>query len=157
MGSPMYQHIIGDKRASLSPAQRSRNGFCSTAGRRETQTHHEPSSIVRPSARKGSDFNADTMSVGIDVGLGGPYPQVLDAAEGGDPFEDRVRQRFLEIVPPSRCEFFDFGPEEIIVPSADRIVILRNGYVVEPYLDGDQEPLRGANFKIMESDVRLNC
>jgi len=33
---PMYQNIIGDKRASLSPAQRRRNGFCSTGGKPET-------------------------------------------------------------------------------------------------------------------------
>jgi len=31
----MYQHIISNKRASLSPRQRPCNGFCSTGGRRE--------------------------------------------------------------------------------------------------------------------------
>src|SRR6266550_4323791 len=98
MGPPMYHDIIGDKRASLSPAQRPRNGFCSTCGRRETRVSKEKSSGFRPSTGKGSDFNANSVCFGIDVGLGGSNAHRLDSAEGGDAIEDGVGQSFLQIV-----------------------------------------------------------
>ena len=77
----MYQHIIGNKRASLSPAQRPRNGFCSTSGRRETRASHGWSSSRGPGPGKGSDFDPDSSCVRIHVGLRRPHPQMLDSAE----------------------------------------------------------------------------
>src|SRR5206468_9836932 len=137
MGSPMYQNIIGDKRASLYPAQRSRNGFCSTTGRRETRNSEQSSSIGRPSSRKGSYFNADPLRVRVDVGLGRPHPQILHAPECGDPLENGMRQRFLEIVTARGRDLFNFHPEEIIVPGPDGIIVLANGDIVKPDLDCD--------------------
>src|SRR5437870_12847457 len=147
MGSPMYQHIIGDKRASLSPAQRSRNGFWSTAGRRETVNFDELSSIVGPSTRKRSDFNSNAMCIGIDVRLGRSHPDVADAMEGCDPFEDRVRQRLLQIVAARRRKLLDLGAQEIIVPSAAWIVVRRDICVFQPNLDRDQQALRSAHLE----------
>src|SRR3954451_24866666 len=94
----MYQHIIGDKRASLSPAQRPCNAFCSTAGRRETRRDGLAPSVVRPSARKGSDFNAHPLGVRIDIRLGRPQAQILYTVKRRDALEDGVRQRLLKIV-----------------------------------------------------------
>src|SRR5438093_3449711 len=123
MGSPMYQHIIGDKRASLSPAQRSRNGFCSTAGRRETPTREHSSLIAGPSTRKRSDFNPDAMRVRVDVGLGGAHTQLLHTAKSGDPLKDGMRERLLQIVAASGGDLFHLGTKKIIVPRARRIIV----------------------------------
>src|SRR5438445_11646167 len=99
----MYQHIIGDKRASLSPAQRPRNAFCSTPGRRETRTNGSEPAVVGPSARKRRDFNAHAMGVRIDVRLGRAQAQILHTMKRSDALEDGVRQRLLEIVAARRC------------------------------------------------------
>src|SRR5881275_502781 len=99
----MYQHIIGDKRAFLSPAQRPRNAFCSTAGRRETRTNRSAPSVLWPSSRKRSDFNTHAMRIRIDVRLGRPQTQILHTMERRDALEDRVRQRLLKIVAARGC------------------------------------------------------
>ena|SRR5438445_7782284 len=153
----MYQHIIDDKRASLSPAQRSRNGFCSTAGRRETRYLHNSPLFSRPSTGKRGDFDPDALRRRVNVGLGGSNPELLHPAKSGDPLEHRVRQRFLQIVASRRGDFFHLGAEEIIVPRAVRIVVLRERDVVEPDFDRDQQPLRAADLEFVEADVGLHA
>src|SRR4051794_36379173 len=156
LGPPMYQHIIGDKRASLSPAQRPRNGFCSTAGRRETRTDSLAPSVVRPSARKGSDFNAHAMGVRIDVRLGRAQAQILYTMKRSNALEDGVRQRLLKIVAPGECNFLHLRAEEIVVPCAGRIVIGRHIRVIEPDFDRNQQALRRADFEVVKSNVSLH-
>ena len=95
MQPPMYQHIIGDKRASLYQAKRRRNGFCSTPGRPETRAVRRLVSRAKPGKR--SNLDADAVSVRIDVGFGHAQPQRAHAAEGGQALEDRFRQRFLRL------------------------------------------------------------
>src|SRR4051812_14538607 len=67
--APMYQSTIGDKRASLYPAQRPRNGFCSTSGRRETRVCETNCSAFGPSSGKRSDFNPHAVGLGVHVRL----------------------------------------------------------------------------------------
>ena len=49
---------------------------------------------------KRRDLHANSLGVGVDVGLDALDPQRLDPAIGGDPLEDGVYQRFLEVVAP---------------------------------------------------------
>src|SRR5678815_5288127 len=86
------------KRASLSPAQRPRNGFCSTSGRRETLAVKAFRSGLGPKSGKGSDFNSNPVGIRIDVGLGGPDAKRLDSAKSGNPVKYGVRERLLKIV-----------------------------------------------------------
>src|SRR5919112_1573061 len=143
------------KRASLSPAQRPRNGFCSTSGRRETSAVKAFRSGLGPKSGKGSDFNANPMSVRIHVRFGGPDTKRLDSTKSGNSVKYGVRQRLLEIVAPARGELLDLGAKEVIVPRAGRIVVLRHLDILEPDLHADQQALRRADFEVVETDIRL--
>ena len=121
----MCQHAIGDKRASLSLAQRPRNGFCSTSGRRETPDCGPLCSAIGPELRKGSDFDADAVRFRIDVRLGRADAQRLHAAKGRETIEYRVRQRLLQVEPARRSDLLDFGAQEIVIPRLLGIVVRR--------------------------------
>ena len=153
---PMYQDIIGSKRASLYPAQRPRNGFCSTSGRPETTVDKGGRSTIRPESGKGCDFNTDAMRVRIYVWLGQTDPERADSPEGGDALEDRMRKRLLEIVAASRGDLGNLRAEEIIIPSACRIVAGRRSEILEPDLDADKEALRRADLELVKADVSLD-
>jgi len=94
---PMLQYDIGKKRASLYPAQRPRNGFCSTPGRQETTVVRLDRSKLRPKTGKGSDFDPYAMRIRIDVGLRKPNPERPNSAERRQPLEDGVSERLLEV------------------------------------------------------------
>src|SRR3954451_4280188 len=145
-----------NKRASLSPTQRPRNGFCSTSGRRETRDPEAKRSAFGPSSRKGSDFDPDAVRVRVNVGLRGAHSKRLHPAKDSDPFENGMRQSLLEIVPPRRSKLFDLGAEKVVVPGTRRIVLLGDRKVLEPDLDRDQQKLRRPNLEIVESDVHLD-
>src|SRR4051812_16832001 len=112
----MYQHIIGSKRASLYPPQRSCNAFCSTAGRPETQALHELSSVAGPKSGKGSDFDSHTSGILIHIGLGSTDPDVIHPPERGNAIEHGVGQSFLKIVAPGRGDLFYLRTKKVVVP-----------------------------------------
>ena len=147
----MYQHIIGDKRASLSPAQRPCNGFCSTAAKRCRNCRLAAKLREKKRFRRRRRARRDRRRAWTSR-RAAPHP-----AQSGDPLEDRMRERLLEIVAPRRRP----SPRsrvahEIIVPGAAPDRRRRRSDIVEPDFDGDQQPLRRADLEIVETDVGLD-
>src|SRR5437660_421597 len=96
------------------------------------------------------------MGFGVDVRLRQAQSKGSRAAERRDTLEDCVRQRLLQVPAARRGDFLNLGAEEIIVPCARRIVAQRRCEVVQPDLDRDEQALRRADFKLVETDVRLH-
>src|SRR6185369_9422589 len=103
----MYQHIISNKRASLSPAQRSRNGFCSTIARALGRSGHSTRSVARPGTAERCDFHAYAGGIRVDVRLGCANSHIFHPAECSDPIESRMGERFLEVVSTLRRNLLD--------------------------------------------------
>ena len=96
------------------------------------------------------------MGIWIDVWLGRAHRKFLHSMEGANAIEDGVRQGLLKIEPTTGSDLLDLVAKEIVVPRPARIVIRRNRRILEPNLDGDEEPLRLAHFEIVKADIRVH-
>src|SRR5689334_2775291 len=111
----MYQHIIGNKRASVYLPQRSRNAFCSRGGRLKP-LRAAAFSVPRPNTIKRSNFNANTGGIRVNVRFRHSHPDVPHTVKRSDASEDDVRESLLQIVAPGGRNLLDLLSQEIVIP-----------------------------------------
>jgi hypothetical protein len=116
----------------------------------------EVRSSVRPEPRKGRNLDSHSLGIRINVWLRQPHSQCAHPVEGGNPLEDGMSKRFLEIVSTRASQLGDLGTKEVVIPRFRRMILRRRRNIIQPDLDGDQEPLRRSNFELVETDVRLH-
>ncbi len=81
---------------------------------------------------------------------------MLHSAKRRDALEYGMGQRLLQVVAALRRNLLDLGSQEIVIPGAGRIVVLRQRNILEPNFDRDQQSLRGAHFEIVKPNVYLH-
>jgi hypothetical protein len=108
---------------------------------------------VGPKSGKGRDFNADAMSICVDVRFGESNAQCADSTKRSHPVEYCVREGFLKVVTSCPGKGSDFVAQEIVIPSMMRVIVRRRGDVLEPDLCRHQQTLRRPDFEFVETDV----
>src|SRR6476469_5680183 len=111
---------------------------------------------VGPKTREGSNFDSDRLGIRVNVRLGEAHAKCTHTVKGSHAVEDRMGERFLEIVAAGSGKLGHLRTEEVVVPGFRRMVLGRRGEIVQPDLDIDQQPLRRPDLEIVEADIRLN-
>src|SRR5205085_9043868 len=111
-----------------------------------------PAVSACPRSERG-ELDADADAVGIDVGLAGGDAQRGGAAPRCGQVIGLADEGLLQVEAAGPGQRADLGAQEIIIPGLAALVDRGEALLVDPDLDGDQQPLRHADLEIVKADI----